>query len=216
MNPDPGSAGEGGVLTPSVPRDIGARTQQQRIVEAMANSCAEKTFSATTIADVVSRANISRATFYKHFANKRECIDAAVTSFIGELEVAAIGGQSGAEARPDAIRGAIAAVLDLLAAKPAYAKLVLIEIPVLDPAIIARHGELTVEGLKAQWEAGKGGKHAGADARIAFGRAHLLVADYLAADRAEQLPELLPEIVYILCLPFIGHEAALEQVKLAR
>jgi AcrR family transcriptional regulator len=216
MNPESGLADQGGVLTPSVPRDIGARTQQQRIVEAMANSCAEKTFSTTTIADVVGRANISRATFYKHFANKRECLDAAVISFIEELEAAAVDGQSGAEARPAAIRGAIAAVLELLAAKPAYAKLVLLEIPVLDPAIIARHGELTVDGLKEQWEVGKGGKRAGADARIAFGRAHLLAADYLAADRADQLPELLPEIVYILCLPFIGHEAALEQVKLSR
>ncbi len=215
MSPEPGS-GQGSVLTPSVPRDIGAVTQQQRIVEAMANSCAEKTFSATTIADVVGRANISRATFYKHFANKRECLDAAVISFVEELEAAAIDGQSRAEERPDAIRQAIAAVLELLAAKPAYAKLVLIEIPVLDPAIIARHGELTVEGLKAQWEVGKGGKHAGADARIAFGRAHLLVADYLAADQAEQLSELLPETVYILCLPFVGHEEALAQLKLTQ
>ena len=44
----------------------------------------------------------------------------------------------------------------------------------------------------------------------------MLVADYLAAGEAEQLPELLPEIVYVLLLPFVGHEEALAQVKLAR
>lgn len=182
----------------------------------MASSCAEKTFSATTIADVVGEANISRATFYKHFANKRECLDAAVELFIGELKEAAIDAQSSAESRPDAIRRAVAAVLELQATKAAYARLVMIELPVLEPGAVTHHRELAIEGLKAQWEVGKGGKGAGADARIAFGRAHLLVADYLAAGKAKQLSELLPEIVYVLLLPFVGHGEALAQVKLVR
>jgi AcrR family transcriptional regulator len=205
-----------GVLTPSVPQDISARAQQQRILDAMAKSCAEKTFSATTIADIVGYASISRATFYKHFTNKRECFDAAMRSFIAELEEVAIEAQSDAASRPDAIRRAIAAMLEWLAAKPAYANLVLIDAPIVEPGVVMVHRELAIDGLKSQWEADKGGKRAGADARIAFGRAHLLVADYLAAGRAKKLPDLLPEIVYVALLAFVGHEEALAQVELVR
>lgn len=214
MRHETGSGGQPGVLTPSVPRDIGARTQRQRVLEAMALSCAEKSFSATTIADVVGKASISRATFYKHFANKRECFDAAVEGFVGELKEAAIDAQSSAESRPEAIRRAIGAVLERLAAKPAYAKLVVIEAPILDPSIVNTNRNLAVERLREQWAVGKGGEHARADALLAFGRAHVLVAHYTAASKTKQLPELLPETVYVLLLPFVGHKEALAQVKL--
>ncbi len=196
--------------------DIGSRSQQQRILVAMTESCAEKSFSATTIADVVGRASISRATFYKHFANKRRCFDMAVEDFVEKLRQAAIDAQSSAESRPEAIRRAIGAVLELLAAGPAYARLIVLEAPILEPAIIANHRDQAVDALKEQWEVGKGGKDARADARLAFGRAHVLLADYVAAGKAKKLPELLPEVVYVMLLPFVGHKEALAQVKLAQ
>jgi hypothetical protein len=107
-------------------------------------------------------------------------------------------------------------MLELLATKPAYAKAVVIEMPILDPSIVVRHRALAIEVLKERWHSGNGHERAGADAPMAVGRAHVLVADHLAAGRAEQLPELLPEIVYILLLPFVGHQKALMQAKLAQ
>src|SRR4249919_64194 len=59
-----------GVLDPTIPIDIGEQSQRQRIIDAMIESCAEKTYAATTIADIVKRASISRTTFYKRFPNK--------------------------------------------------------------------------------------------------------------------------------------------------
>jgi AcrR family transcriptional regulator len=196
--------------------DIGSRSQRQRILAAMAHSCAEKSFSATTIADVVGRASISRATFYKHFANKRECFDMAVEEFVARLREAAIETCSDADSRPEAIRKAVGAVLELLAARPYYARLAIIEAPILEPSIVVDHRDQAVDALKEQWETGKGGKGARADAQLAFGRGHLLIADHVAAGKAKKLPELLPEIIYVLLLPFIGHKEALAQVKLAR
>jgi AcrR family transcriptional regulator len=181
----------------------------------MAKCCTRSGFAATTIGDIVEQASISRATFYKHFANKRECFDAAVESFIEELEAAAVGAQSGTASRPIAIRRALGKVLELLAAKPEFASLTLLEAPVVEPGIIVRHRERAVKALESQWVAGKGGRQAGADSRIAFGRAHVLVASYLAAGRGPQLQELLPELTYTALLPFVGHEKALGQVKFA-
>jgi len=203
------------VLTPSVPRDIGIRSQRQRILDAMAAVVADKTFSAATIADIVGQASISRATFYKHFVDKRECFDTAAISFVAELKETASEVQAAAESRPEVIRLAIAAILAQLTARPSYANLVLINAPMLEPGIVADHRELAVEALQAQWDASRMETSAGADASIAFSRAHVLIADYLVTDRAELLPELLPEISYIMLLPFVGHEEALAQARSA-
>lgn len=203
------SGDEPGVLAPSVPIDIVSRSQRQRILVAMSRSCAEKSFSKMTIADLVERANISRATFYKHFSNKRECFDLAVKEFVTELAQTIVDAQSGAEARPEAIRHAIDAMLERLADEPAYAHMVVIEAPILEPTIVASHRDQAVDALKAQWEVGEGGFYARADAKLAFGRAHLLLADYLVAGKAKKLRALAPEIVYVVLLPFLGHEEAL-------
>ena len=74
------------VLDPTIPIDIGERSQRQRIIEAMIECCAEKTYAATTIADIVGRASISRTTFYKRFAGKRACFDARLDWCLDELQ----------------------------------------------------------------------------------------------------------------------------------
>jgi AcrR family transcriptional regulator len=218
MRDELGSGGQSSVLTPSVPMDIGLSSQRQRILDAMADSCAEKSFSVTTIADVVGRASISRATFYKHFANKRECFDAAVQDFVDELAQVAVESQSGAGSRSGAIRRATGAVLERLAANPAYAKLVAIEAPILAPGIVVKHREAAAKALEERWETGRANSARGprADSRLAFGRAHVLVADLIAGGEAERLPSLQPDLVYVLLLPVVGHKKALAQLKLAR
>jgi AcrR family transcriptional regulator len=45
-----------------------------RLVQAMIDTVGEKGYAATTVADVVGRARVSRKTFYEHFANKQECL----------------------------------------------------------------------------------------------------------------------------------------------
>jgi hypothetical protein len=42
-----------------------------------------------------------------------------------------------------------------------------------------------------------------------------LVFHEVAAGRAERLPTLLPDIVYLAIAPFAGHEEALRQARLA-
>jgi AcrR family transcriptional regulator len=209
-----GSPEEPGVLTPTIPVDIGVRSRQERILAGMAQCCAEKTFSATTIADVVTSASISRATFYKHFAGKRECFDASVAFFTAQLQAAATEAYiDNVGSATDALRNAATAVLELLAANPAYARLILVEAPLVEPALLDPIRKLLIEAMTAEW--GSTGD-SGPSPQIAFGSAQVLMASFLSSDRLAQFPELLPEIVYIALLPFIGQEKALAQAKLAK
>ncbi|HXR30789.1 MAG TPA: TetR/AcrR family transcriptional regulator [Solirubrobacterales bacterium] len=206
------AATQPGVLTPTVPWDIGERSQRQRILGAMASSTAEKTFAGTTIADIVGHASISRATFYKHFANKRECFDATVESFLSELWQAAAEVRSTDDLPAEAIRKAATAGLQRMAKKPAHAKLVLIEAPSVNPAIVRSYRDALIDVLERELNLERATN--GADPGIAVGRAKVLLADFLAADRAKELPSLVPEIVYIALLPYVGQEAALQQAGL--
>jgi AcrR family transcriptional regulator len=207
-----------GVLTPRLPQNIGVRSQRQRILKAMAKSCAEKTYSATTIADIVAHASISRGTFYKHFANKQECFYATADAFLVELQGgAAVAYARSGDASPiDAVRSVIAAVLAGLAAKPEQTMLLLVEAPIVDPEIVRRYRNFVIGALEQQLQAGGVVGGAQANPEIAFGRAKVLIADYVAAGRVSQLPTLLPELVYITLLPYAGQDTALAQAQIDR
>jgi AcrR family transcriptional regulator len=76
-------------LLPATAPDFGAGEQRRRIIDAMIDSCAEKTYGGTTISDIVARARISRTTFYKQFDDKRACFDAAIGHCIEQLQAVA-------------------------------------------------------------------------------------------------------------------------------
>ncbi len=203
----------GSVLDPTVPIDIGERSQRQRIVEAMVDCCAEKTYAATTIADIVSHASISRTTFYKRFGGKRECFDAALAWGIDEVRAAAVASRSPSDAPPAAVRKAAAAILELMAARPALAHLLMGEAVSVEPAVVGRYRKLAIPALETLWADAGEPRKGRTDPRLAFGRAQVLIYNQITAGRAEQLPELLPEIVYIALLPFSGHDEALRQAR---
>ena len=60
------------------------RSQRQRMLHAMADAVAEKGYVKTSVADVLVRAGVSRATFYTQFADKEDCFRASYES-IAEL-----------------------------------------------------------------------------------------------------------------------------------
>ncbi len=215
MQKQPGSESAPKVRHPSLSADAGEELQRRRIVDAMVESCAEKTYAATTIADVVKRASISRTTFYKRFSNKRACFDAALEACIAELQNAAAAALNPSDSPPDSVRRAAAATLDLMAAKPALAYVVMADAATVKPIILERYRSLLIPALENLWKQAGESRLGGSDPRLAFGRAQVLIFNQIAAGRTSQLPDLLPEIVYIALLPFAGHEEATRQAQFA-
>jgi len=202
----------GNVLRPTISPDIASQSQRQRIVDAMIESCAEKTYATTTISDIVSRAHISRTTFYKHFEDKRACFDAAIDFCIAELQEVAAASHSPGDMPGEAARKAATAVVEALAARPGLAQMLAGDAMAVDPVVIERYRRATVPALEALW-----GEHGRAhtDPRLAFGQAQVLILNQIATGKPHRLPELLPEIVYLTVSPFGGHDEALRQSRLA-
>jgi AcrR family transcriptional regulator len=202
------------VLRRAASIDSASQSQRQRIVDAMIESCAAKTYAATTISDIVSRAHISRTTFYKHFEDKRACFDGAIDFCIAELQGVAAASHSPDDPPAEAARMAATAVVEALAARPGLAQMLTGDAMAVDPMVIERYRRATVPALEALWGGGDRAE-AHTDPRLAFGQAQVLILNQIATGKPDRLPELLPEIVYLTVSPFGGHEEALRQSRLA-
>lgn len=201
-------------LEPTLPVDLGVRSQRQRIIEAMLSSCAEKTYAATTISDIVGRASISRTTFYKHFPDKRACFDATLDFCLEQLRAVASASVSAADSPAEAVHKGSAALLEALAARPALAQVLAAEAIAVDPATPLRYRSVLIPALEGLWR-GHLPPRPETDPGLASGRAQLLVFSRVAGGRADQLPQLQPEIVYLSLAPFVGHAEALRQSRRA-
>lgn len=206
----------GKLLRPSTPVEIAQHAQRQRILDAMIECCAEKTYAATTITDIVACARISRTTFYKHFEDKRACFDAAIDFCIEELQRVAASAHSPEDSPADAARKGATAVVGALAARPGLAQLLTGDAIAVDPAVIEHYRRATIPALEALWSKDGAGPETHTDPRLAFGQVQVLILNQIATGRADRLPELLPEIVYLTVGPYGGHEEALKQSRRAK
>lgn len=194
-----------------------AHSQRERILVAMAESCARKGYGATTIADIVEAAGVSRATFYELFKDKEDCFHAAM-----ELSLADAMGRIVEVYSPDKpwatmVRDAAAAFLDLLATRPAFARMALVEAPSTGD----RAFELYASGKRVMQTLLDRGRDDPVEeqaipssaGRAALAAAESLVVGQILAGNTERLPELLPDIVYITTVPYLGQDEALRQSR---
>jgi AcrR family transcriptional regulator len=216
MRKQGGSENSRNVLEPTLPVDLSAQQQRRKIVEAMIASVAEKTYAGTTISDIVGRAAVSRTTFYKRFGDKRACFDAALRQCVETLRETASGAIGADDPPPLAVHKATAATLELLATEPGLAHLVIGEAVNVEPAAFGRYRNDLIPRIHALWEAKGERSEPHSDPHLALGRAQVLIFNKISAGTVAELPRLLPELVYLILLPFGGHAVALEQSRLAQ
>jgi AcrR family transcriptional regulator len=111
-----------------------------RLVGALASAAAEKGYAATTIADIVRHARVSKRTFYEHFADKEACLLAGYEHISGRLmevlretAVASLGDKPAVSEPADRpwqeqVRFVTAAYLGALEELPAVNRSLLIEV----------------------------------------------------------------------------------------
>lgn len=120
-------------------RDEVLASQRGRMLLAVAAAAAEKGFAATTVADVLSRAKVSRETFYEHFDNKKDCFlaayDTGIQATLDSMAAAVDAAQSGGL---EALSAALTSYLDGLVENPDIARTFLIEIYAAGPDALPR------------------------------------------------------------------------------
>src|SRR5258708_4491411 len=117
-----------------------AEELRQDLTGGLAESIAGKGYAATTIADIVMHARVSKRTFYEHFADKEACLMALYEQGCGQLlavvrSAAGEGAQAG-EGRggwKELINKGVTAYLNALESMPAVTRTLLVEIQAAGP-----------------------------------------------------------------------------------
>ncbi len=104
----------------------------------MIDAIAANGYQATTVADVIALAGLSRKTFYEHFANKQECLlatyDLVAEESMRRVELA----YREAEGWPQRVEAAIRALFEAAVENPGALRLSVAEIAAAGPAGIER------------------------------------------------------------------------------
>lgn len=106
--------------------------QRERILSAARDVFAARGYARSGIEEIVARARVSRTTFYVFFANKEDCLLAVFASGLEKIgaAVAKVVAETGTQPSEPVqrVRAEVGAVGSALAADPAMARIVLIEI----------------------------------------------------------------------------------------
>src|SRR5262245_45924053 len=96
-------------------REAVLESQRGRMLRAMAHAVLEKGYVNTTVADVLSRARVSRETFYEQFRDKEDCFLAAYALSVETLLSTMAGAApTGATTRRARLRRTLSAYLDVM------------------------------------------------------------------------------------------------------
>jgi AcrR family transcriptional regulator len=183
-----------------------AHSEHEWILIGIAECCATKGYDATTVEDVCTTAGVSRQAFERAFTDKSECLGMAMELVVEEAWQALADVASPRKPWSVALRDGVAALLRVLAERPAFAHVALVEAPVS-----GGRAEVLAESSRAALldflERGRDPAKAGipdSAARGALAGAEGLMVREVLAGRASQLPAQAPSIVYMLAAPFLG------------
>lgn len=196
----------------TLPADLVKEIQRQRLLAAMVKTVTEIGYSTLTVQNVLTRAGISRPTFYEQFKDKEDCFlaafDACAARLAERVETAA--GEAGPTWR-DQMRGGIAELLRFIAEEPEEARMVIVEARASSPAGLRRRDELLdrfatcVDALVR--EDLDEPPSAIAAAGVVGGIEAVLYAR-LQKGETEDLDELLPSLMYFAVLAYAGQDTA--------
>lgn len=200
----------------TLPPDLVRAIQRERLLAAMTRTVTEIGYNALTVQNVLTRAGISRPTFYEQFEDKEDCFLAAfdvAAAQMREYVQAAV-----AEAAPEwrsRLRGGIAALLRFAAEEPEAARLVVVEARASSPAGLRRRDDLLDRFASCIDDLVREGLDEPPSALAAagvVGGIESVVYARLQKEEIDDLDSLLPSLMYFVVLAYAGKEVAGEEL----
>ncbi len=201
-----------------LPRRFIVHNQRERMLLAVAEAVAEQGYATTTVADIIARARLSRRTFYEHFTDKEECFLAAYDTVVEQM-LAGVGKayESGGGEWTRRVHEGLEAFIQYLVDEPAFARMCIVEVVAAGAEARGRRDaamRVFVDFLEpGRSESPRGVVVPELAADIVVGGIYEIIYTRLLRDSAEELLEMLPELVYCALVPFVGHEAAALAVR---
>ncbi len=186
--------------------------QRSRLLAGAVSAIEEHGFANTTVAQITTRARVSRRTFYELFENREACLEAliedAVVMVQEELAAADLGGLAWRER----VRGGLWVILSFCDREPALARVCVVHSLRGGAAVLARREEVLAR-LAGVLDEGRGESSRGAGctpltAEGLVGAAYGILHARLSRGESGPLGELLGELMGMIALPYLGAAAA--------
>jgi len=190
-----------------LPPDQVAEHQRWRLLAAAGETLLAHGYDRTTSRLIARGANVSRATFYRHFENADECLLAAHAVAVDCLWDLVQGACTIAGEWPERLAAACREAALFLAAEPGQARLLGADLAVGVPAV-ARARERFLERLAGLLRGARVPSPptarvlpSGTETHL-VGAALFLLGDWVAAGECDTLPARAPELTAVLHLPY--------------
>jgi AcrR family transcriptional regulator len=203
-----------------LPRSFVQKNQRERILRAVVEVASKTGYGALTVREIIEAAGVSRRTFYDHFDNKEQAFLAAYHLVVGRLAVDVEEASAKGRTWSESILFGLSTFLNQMARDHALAHLLVVEVLAAGPPALASRAQ-AMEAFRAFLEPGFDEAPDGLPvpalaAETAIGGAYEVVYSLILQGRTAELPALLPDLLQIVLLPFVGAQAASDQATRAR
>jgi AcrR family transcriptional regulator len=213
-NPRSGSAAD-----QALPRAYAARSERERLLEAMVRIAALKGYEATTVDDVIEAAGVRREVFDELFVGKEGCFLEAYDAVINVLVAHVSTAFESTAGLPwsDRIVAALRALVELLANEHDIARMAMVEVTAVGENARIRYraalGRFTYFLEEGRTVSAQGEELPADTARFAIGGATSMIFDEVRAGRGPDLRRILPDLVFAVLMPYLGPEAAEDEMR---
>jgi AcrR family transcriptional regulator len=196
-----------------LPRQFVVRSQRERMLEATSQAVSELGYPGLTVAAILERAGVSRKTFYEHFADKEECFLAAYDVVVEGLVRAVGDAYDHEDAWRDKVRAGLGEFVRFLAAEPDFARMCIVEVLAAGPSALQRR-DGAMRMFTIFFEEGRHEVPPGMPplpplvSQSVVGAVYEIIYSRIRRDQTAELPDLLPDLMYIALVPYLGPEEA--------
>ena len=199
-------------------RQFVVSNQRERILAAVADVCSATGYVAMSVEDIVVTSGVSRRTFYDNFRGKEDVYLAAYDEVTQQLLTRVYAAYEGADGLVAKVRESLTAFLGFIADEPAFADMCIVEVMAAGSSAIERRNRTMAAfaemiGQAASAELPKAKLPPALTAETLVGGIYEVVYSRVLQGRGEELPTLLPDLLFSVLLPYVGRETATSLLK---
>jgi AcrR family transcriptional regulator len=194
-----------------------AEIQRARLLAAAVRAVEELGYPDTSVADITSRARVSRRTFYELFSDREECLAAALEDVLGLIVAELAGAGLDGLGWRERVRAGLWAILSFFDREPALARVCVVQALRGGPRVLERR-----EGVLAQlagvvdegrFESERAARCTPLTAEGVVGAAFSIVYSRLLKGERGPLTGLFGELMGMIVLPYLGPAAARRELE---
>jgi AcrR family transcriptional regulator len=190
------------------PQDIVATRQRQRILAATTELVAKRGYRGTSIDQIVKAARVGYPAFYQLFEGKEQCFCAAFDLIVADARERITHSLDLAAPWPEQVCAALHSLLELIAAEPFRARIVLTEAHTAGEAALRRHDAL-LDQVALLLRQGRSLRPGASEPpptleEAAVGGIVWLLSQRVVMGELQSVVQLFPELALIVLEPYLG------------